>query len=225
MKAWSKWECKNCQETKTSGQSIDSNYIEKMPGSDRSSKLSDGSDSISINRTLDRRRDKSSVKSGDSDEKVSKKNSKSNDADDSPFVPIYRDSSKWDYSRKLVSPERRTVYDWKQSDDVQNKGKQKEKKRRSTRRQEAKCDTTDDTMKNGNAQDSVFMPNYDLNKLYNNDIFQRHPFYKEDNNIDTSIPDAQVWSFGEVFDYFAMYFPEQAHVFKEQVCYIYFESN
>lgn len=36
-------------------------------------------------------------------------------------------------------------------------------------------------------------------------------------NIDPSIPDASNWTYDEVYDYFAQYFPEEAKVFKEQV--------
>lgn len=38
-----------------------------------------------------------------------------------------------------------------------------------------------------------------------------------DENIDPSIPDASNWTYDEVYDYFAQYFPEEAKVFKEQV--------
>lgn len=36
-------------------------------------------------------------------------------------------------------------------------------------------------------------------------------------NIDPSIPDASNWTYEEVYDYFAQYFPEEAKVFREQV--------
>lgn len=36
-------------------------------------------------------------------------------------------------------------------------------------------------------------------------------------NIDPSIPDATNWSFEDVYNYFAQYFPDEAKVFKEQV--------
>lgn len=38
-----------------------------------------------------------------------------------------------------------------------------------------------------------------------------------DENIDPTIPDASGWTYDEVYDYFAQYFPEEAKVFKEQV--------
>lgn len=40
-------------------------------------------------------------------------------------------------------------------------------------------------------------------------------------NIDPSIPDASNWTYNEVYDYFAQYFPEEAKVFKEQVSSLY----
>lgn len=43
-------------------------------------------------------------------------------------------------------------------------------------------------------------------------------------DIDPSIPDASTWTYDEVYEYFAQYFPEEAKVFKEQVrfvCYYY----
>lgn len=38
-----------------------------------------------------------------------------------------------------------------------------------------------------------------------------------DDQFDPSIPDASTWSYDEVYNYFAQYFPEEAIVFKEQV--------
>lgn len=40
-------------------------------------------------------------------------------------------------------------------------------------------------------------------------------------NIDPSIPDASNWTYEEVYDYFAQYFPEEAKVFKEQVRFLF----
>lgn len=210
LKAWNQWECKNCQETKTTGPHIDSNYIEKMPGSDRSSKMSDWSDS---NRTLDRRREKSNGKNGDNDERRNLKCSQ-NDREGS-FSPVHRENPKWNYSRKLVSPENRGVYDWKSNEDTQDT--KHENDRRSSKRNYSKCNTNDEQIKNVD-KNSIFMNNHDLHKFYNNDLFRKHPNHNDDVSIDVSIPDAQHWTSNDVFQYFSTYFPEEAHVFKEQVC-------
>lgn len=36
-------------------------------------------------------------------------------------------------------------------------------------------------------------------------------------NIDPTIPDATNWTYEEVYQYFAQYFPEEAHIFRDQV--------
>ncbi|KAI4461363.1 polycomb group protein [Holotrichia oblita] len=50
-------------------------------------------------------------------------------------------------------------------------------------------------------------------------IKSESPSFKDldlDENIDPSIPDASNWTYDEVYNYFAQYFPEEAKVFKEQ---------
>lgn len=132
--------------------------------------------------------------------------------DEQSYSPVSLDNGDWKISRKLVSPVRNALLDWKQ-------GERNQPETRAPPAQgEPRKTKVPAQRKPVISPKSIYMNDHELQKFHSSLTFQKHPNDNNcDDSVDASIPNAEDWNTNDVYQYFSSYFPDEAHVFKEKV--------